>query len=157
MKNTMKTDTTLNTNEAEGRTTNSFARHLPTVARFLMGLTFFVSGLNGFLNFIPQPSKPMPEGVMAFIGALMKTGYMFPLIAGTQVVVGALLLSNRFVPLALALIAPVVVNIVAFHVFLEPSGLAIAVVVLALEIYLAWAYRKSYCPMLAMRATPGAK
>ena len=62
----------------------------------------------------------MSEGAIAFFGGLMKTGYMMPLIFGTQVLVGALLLSNRFVPLALALIAPVIVNIVAFHAFLAP-------------------------------------
>ena len=87
--------------ETAGR--KSIARHLPAIARFLMGLMFFVFGLNVFLNFIPAP-KTIPEGASAFFGALMKTGYMLPLIAGTQVVVGALLLSNRFVPLALALI-----------------------------------------------------
>ena len=126
-------------------------RYLPAGARVLMGLTFFIFGLNGFLNFIPPPPKPMAEGALAFLGALMKTGYMIKLIAGTQVLVGGLLLLNRFVPLALALIAPVVVNIVAFHLFLEPSGLGIALVVLVLELYLAWSYRSSYRPMLAMR------
>ena len=119
-----------------------------------MGLTFLVFGLNGFLHFIPQP-KTMPEGAGAFFGALMKTGYMLPLIFGTQVIVGALLVSNRFVPLALALIAPVIVNIVAFHAFIEPSGAIMAGVVLVLEIYLAWSYRKAYLPMLAMRVKPG--
>jgi hypothetical protein len=97
----------------------------------------------------------LPEGALAFAGALFKTGYMMPLVAGTQVLVGLLLLANRFVPLALALIAPVVVNIVAFHVYLAPSGLPIAIVVLALEVYLAWCYRQAYRPMLVMRAVPG--
>jgi len=117
-----------------------------------MGLVFLVFGLNGFLNFIPQPSTPMPEKSVAFIGALMKTGYMIPLISGTQLIVGVLLLLNRFVPLALALIAPVIVNIIAFHMFLAPSGAVLAVLVLMLEIYLAWVYRNAYRPMLAMRA-----
>ncbi len=153
----MTTDTTLHADEAEGRNAKSFARHLPSAGRVLMGLIFFVVGLNGFLSFLPQPSTPMPEGAVAFAGALMKTGYLFPLLMGTQVIVGALLLSNRFVPLALALIAPIVVNIFAFHAFLAPSGVGLAVVVLALEVYLTWAYRKAYRPMLAMRATPGAK
>lgn len=134
---------------------HAFTRHVPSIARFLMGLMFFVFGLNGFLNFIPPP-KTLPEGAGAFFGALMKTGYMLPLISGTQVIVGALLLSNRFVPLALALIAPVIVNIVTFHVFLEPSGSVMAGVVLVLELYLAWAYRKAFLPMLAMRVKPGA-
>jgi uncharacterized membrane protein YphA (DoxX/SURF4 family) len=140
----------------ERRNTRSFARYLPTAGRVLMGLIFLVTGLNGFLNFLPQPST-LPEGAAAFAGALMRTGYLFPLIMGTQLVVGALLLLNRFVPLALVLIAPIVVNILAFHVFLAPSGIPLAVVVLTLEVHLAWAYRKAYRPMLAMRASSGAE
>jgi uncharacterized membrane protein YphA (DoxX/SURF4 family) len=137
------------------QTTKSPARHLPAIARILMGLVFFVFGLNGFLHFLPQP-KDMPAGALAFFGALMKTGYMVPLIFGTQTLGGALLLLNRFVPLALALLAPVIVNIMSFHLFLAPSGLPLACVVLALELYLAWSYRKVYLPMLAMRANVGA-
>jgi len=135
----------------------SLARHLPTVARILMGLPFFVRGLNGFLNFLPQPSMVLPEGAAAFADALMKTGYMMPLIFGTQLIVGALLLANRFVPLALALIAPFLVNALAFHLLLEPSGRPIVLAFLALEIYLAWTYRKAYRSMLAMRVSPGAE
>jgi len=133
----------------------SFTHHLPTVARILMGLMFFVFGLNGFLQFIPQPKTPMPEGAMAFAGALMKTGYMMQLVMGTQLLVGILLLLNRFVPLALALIAPIIVGIVTFHIFLAPSTIAPGLVVLVLEFYLAWAYRGAFRPMLAMRTTPG--
>ena len=150
----MTTNTTLHPTETESRPVRSFARHIPTVARILMGLLFLVTGLDGFLHYIPQPTTPMPEGIVAFAGALMKTGYMMPLIKGTELIVGVLLLSNRFVPLALALIAPVIVNIVAVHTFLAPSGLPMALVILALEVYLAWAYRKTYRAMLAMRAVP---
>lgn len=146
--------TTRDVSVPEGRKTKSFARHFPTGARVLMGLIFLVFGLNGFLNFIPAPSTPPPEEAAGFMGALTKTAYMFPLIMGTQLIVGILLLLNRLVPLALALIAPVIVNIVAFHAFLEPSGLPLAIVVLVLEVYLAWAYREMYRPMLAQRATP---
>ena len=98
---------------------------------------------------------PMPDGVMALMGGFMKSGYMMPLIFGTQTLVGALLLLNRFVPLALAMIAPVIVNIITFHVFLMPSTIAPGIVVLVLELYLAWSYRKVYQPMLVMRAKPG--
>ena len=135
----------------------SFARHLTTAARVLLGLAFFASGVAGLLNLTPQPSTPLPEVAAAFAGALMKTGYMMPLIFGTHLIVGALLLANRFVPLALALLAPFVVHAVAFHAFLEPSGRPIVLVLLALEIYLAWVYRKAFRPMLAMRVTPGAE
>jgi len=134
-------------------TTKSFTRHIPTIARILMGLLFTVTGLNGFLNFLPQPKAPMPEGAAALAGALLKSGYLFQLVMATQLVSGVLLLVNRFVPLALALLAPVVVNIVAFHAFLAPSGLGIAIVVLALEIYLAWAYRRAYRSMLALKVS----
>src|SRR5262249_21776604 len=134
------------------RLANSIARIAPAAGRIVMGLIFFVFGLNGFFNFIPPPSGPMPEGAMAFGFALMKTGYLFQLLKGTEVVAGALLLANRFVPLALALIAPIVVNIFAFHAFLEPAGLVLASIIVGLEIYLAWTYRGAFRPMLAARS-----
>jgi uncharacterized membrane protein YphA (DoxX/SURF4 family) len=120
-------------------------------ARVVLGLVFFVFGLNGFFNFIPPPPDGIPAGAAALAGAMMKSGYMFPLVKGTEVIVGALLLSNRFVPLALVIIAPVIVNILAFHAFLAPSGLAVPIVILALELTLAWSHRKVYLPMLAAR------
>lgn len=131
-------------------------RCLPAVTRVGLGLLFFVSGLNGFLNFLPAPSAPMPEGAIALGAAFMKSGYLFPLIAGTEAVAGALLLTNRLVPLALVLLAPVIVNIFAFHWFLASSGLEMAVVLLVVELYLAWVYRRVYLPMLAVRVTPRA-
>ncbi len=71
---------------------------------------------------------------MAFLGALIQTGYMTQLIAATHLVVGVLLLANRFVPLAIALFAPFIVNSIAFHSVLERSGLPMAMVFLALEL-----------------------
>ncbi len=132
----------------------NITRHLPVVARYLMGLPLLVFGLNGFLNFIPQPETAMPEGAAVFAGALVESGYMMQLIAVTLLVVGLLLVVNRFVPLALALFAPFILNSVLFHVFLERSGLPIAVVFLVLELYLAWAYRAAFRPMLAARVNP---
>ena len=132
----------------------SIARHAVTTARVLLGLVFFVCGLDGFLHFLPQPTEPPGEGAMAFAVALLRSGYMFPLIKGTEVAAGALLLANRFVPLALVVIAPVIVNIFAFHAFLAPSGLALAGALVALEIALAWAHRSAYRPLLAARALP---
>lgn len=129
-------------------------KYLPTIARILLGLMFFVFGLNGFLNFIPPPKDGIPEGAMAFSVAMMKTGYLFQLVKGTEVIVGLLLLVNRFVPLALAVLAPVLVNIVGFHLFLAPSGVVMLIVIIALELYLAWTYRHVYRPMLAMRVAP---
>jgi hypothetical protein len=141
--------------DAGGRNpAKSWTRHLPAIARYLMGLPLLVFGLNAFLNFIPAPSTPLPAGAAAFAGALMKSGYMMPLIGATQLIVGVLLVSNRFVPLALALFAPFMVNSVAFHVFLESSGRPMAGVFLALELYLAWAYRQAFRGMRAARVAP---
>ena len=126
-------------------------KHIPTAARYLLGSIFFVFGLNGFLGFLPQP--PLSPEAGAFMGALAATGYMFPLIKGTEVLAGLLLLSNRFVPLSLALLAPITVNIVAFHTFLSP-GLGLPAVVIALQLYLAYAYRAQYRSMLQASATP---
>ena len=150
----MKANSTSATDEEITPAQKSFTRHIPTVARILMGLPLLVFGLNGFLNFIPPPPTPLPEGAAAFAGALMKSGYMMQLIGTTQLIVGALLVANRFVPLALALFAPFMVNSIAFHVFLEPSGLIMAGIFLAIELYLAWVYRRAYGPMLAARVTP---
>jgi uncharacterized membrane protein YphA (DoxX/SURF4 family) len=136
-----------------GFSTKTAARWATTAARIVLGLVFFAAGLTWFLNLVPPPSGPMSDGAMALGGGLMKSGYMFPLIKGTEVVVGALLLSNRFVPLAIAVIAPVVVNIVAFHAFLAPEGIAVPIVILVLELCLAWSYRSAYRSMLAARTT----
>jgi hypothetical protein len=151
----MKTDTTtLHAGETEGHAKKSFTRHFPVIARILLGLPLVIFGLNAFLNFIPQPTTPLPEGAAAFAGALVKTGYMMQLIGTTQLIVGVFLLVNRFVPLALALFAPFIVNSIAFHLCLEHTGLPMAAVFLALELYLVWAYRQAYRSMLAARVTP---
>lgn len=121
-------------------------------ARVLLGLAFFVFGLNGFLHFLPQPPISGPPG--EFLGAMIATGYLFPLLKGTEVVSGALLLSGRYVPLALTLLAPVLVNIILFHAFLEPAMIGVPLVLLALEIFLAWSYRAVFRPMLAARVSP---
>jgi hypothetical protein len=129
-------------------------RYLKIIARVLLGLGFLIFGLNGFFHFIPQPKDAMSQGAMDFFGALNNTKYMIPLIFATQTLGGALLLVNRFVPLALALLAPVVVNIILFHLFLAPSGLPVATVVLVLELFLAWVYRGAFRSMLAFRSKP---
>lgn len=137
---------------AQRTTTSSLTRYLPAGVRIVLGLLFFVTGLNGFLNFIPQGAEPMPEGALAFSTALAQTGYVLPLAMGVQLLSGMLLLANRFVPLALVLLAPVVVNILAFHVFLAPSGLVIAVAVAAMEAGLAWTHRDAFRSVLRARA-----
>lgn len=130
----------------------SIQRFIPAAARYLLGAAFLVFGLNGFLGFMPMPEHSPEAG--AFLGALAATGYMFPLIKGTEVIVGLLLLSGRLVPLALTLLAPVMVNIVAFHVALEPASLPVPLVLLTLHVFLAWAYRANFVGVLQSKASP---
>lgn len=122
----------------------------PTVARIALGLAFVLFGANKLVPFLPQP--PVSGAPAAFFGALFATGYMLPLIGITEVVAGLLLVSGRFVPLALTLLAPVLVNIVGFHAFLAHGGYALPAFLVALEVYLAWTYRDAFAPMLAMKA-----
>jgi uncharacterized membrane protein YphA (DoxX/SURF4 family) len=129
-------------------------RYIPTIARILLGLLFFVVGLNGLHPFLQPPKGAMPQGATDFAAAMIKTGYFLQLVAGTQTLAGLLLLINRFVPLALTLLAPVLVNIIAFHAFLAPAGFAPGVIALILEIYLAWVYRDAFRSMLAAKVTP---
>jgi hypothetical protein len=130
---------------------NAVQRYAPPAVRYLMGIIFFVFGLNGFLHFIPLP--PMPGGAGAFLGALVATGYLFPVLKSVEVVSSLLLLSNRFVPLALALLAPITLNIFLFHTVLTPPN-PIAFIVLIGNAYLAFAYRDAFRPMLAAKAKP---
>ena len=122
---------------------------LTLIARILLGLIFVTFGLNGFLHFLPQP--PVPAAAQAFFAALAASGYLLPLLFLTQVVAGALLLLGM-VPLGLVLLAPVIVNIIGFHVFLAPDGLPLAAVVAVLALYLAWAHRDAYAPLFGARA-----
>jgi putative oxidoreductase len=96
------------------------------IARYLAGAIFLVMGLNGFLSFIPFPP---PTGVAAqFMGALYVSHYLWVIFA-FQVVAGVLLLVNRYVPLAVAVLAPVLVNILVFHITMAPAGLPMAIFV----------------------------
>lgn len=126
-------------------------RVFPAIARFVLGLPLLVFGLNAFLKFIPQPKEAMP----AFAVEMMKSGYMMEMIGVTFLIVGVCLVTNRFVPLALALFAPFMVNSILFHACLQPAGLPMAIVFLALELYLAWSYRSAFRSMLAVRVSPG--
>jgi len=124
---------------------------LAAVVRVLFGISMLTFGLNAFLYFIPQPETPLSDGAMAFSTALFQTGYMLPLIGVTQLVVGALLLINRFVPLSLVLFAPFILNAILFHTFLEHNGLPMAALYLVFGVFLAWYYRAAYRPLLTAR------
>lgn len=126
---------------------------VPLVARTLLGLAFTVFGLNFFLHFLPQP--PPPAGAGAFLGALV-AGKILTVIKPIEIAAGLALLGNRFVPLALTLLAPVEVGILIYHGVFDPAGLPVIAVLVALTIYLAWAYRAAFAPMLRARVEPAA-
>lgn len=99
------------------------------ISRYLLGLIFTVFGLNGFLHFIPMPP---PTGLAGqFMGALFVSHYLVPIFA-VQLAGGVLLLASRYVPLALTLLAPIIVNIDLFHALMAPEGLPMASVVTVL-------------------------
>lgn len=118
-----------------------------------MGLAFTAFGFMGLFHLAPQP-KDLPKAVMDFMSAMNNTHYFFPLLFCTQLLVGLLLLFNLFAPLALVLIMPVLVNIILYHIFLQPAGIVPGAVLMVIELYLAWVYRKAYRPLLTMRTKP---
>ncbi|WP_394832216.1 DoxX family protein [Pendulispora rubella] len=131
---------------------SSLLGKLPWIARLLAGVIFTLFGLNGFLHFLPMP--PSQGNAAQFLGGLAAAPYFYPLLFLTELAGGVLLLAGRFVPLALLLLAPVIVNIVGFHLSAAPAGLPLALLVLALELFLAWSYRDSFAPVIRARAIP---
>jgi hypothetical protein len=118
------------------------------IARYLAGVIFLVMGLNGFLNFIPLPP---PEGVAGqFMGALYVSHYLWVVFA-FQVIAGALLLANRYVPLAVGILAPVIVNILTFHAFMAPSGLPLALFVAVLWVLIFVNVRSAFAGVFQSR------
>ena len=119
------------------------------IARILLGLISVVFGLNGFLNFLSM--GPMPTGLAGqFVGALALSHYYW-VVAALQIAGGALLLANRFVPLALVLLGPVIVNIICYHVFLNPSGAGPAAVVTVLWLIVFYSNRQHFSGIFVQR------
>src|SRR5438874_5629298 len=118
------------------------------IARSLLGLIFLIFGLNGFLHFIPSP--PLTGTVGQFVGALFVSHYLV-LVFLLQLVAAVLLLINRYVPLALALLAPVIVNILLFHLLMALAGLPLALVVTVLWIVVFLSVRSAFAGLLQQR------
>ena len=119
------------------------------IARILLGLVFLVFGLNGFLNFLNM--GPMPTGLAGqFMGALILSHYYW-VVAALQIAGGVLLLVNRFVPLALVLLGPVIVNILCYHVFLNHAGAPPAIVVTVLWLIIFYGNRQHFSGIFVQR------
>lgn len=119
---------------------------MPMIARILLGLIFFVFGLMGLLNLVPPPDN-LPERLMTFTSGLMASVYFMPFLKLTETICGLLLLSGYFVPLALVILAPIVLNIFLVHAFIAPDGLILASAIGALMIYLSF-YAPPYAPTI---------
>ncbi|MBX3735952.1 MAG: DoxX family protein [Candidatus Didemnitutus sp.] len=128
-----------------------FARISGLVARLLLGLVFFVFGLGALLNWFPSPPPESLPPKLAAFDAVMRGSYLFALVKGTEAAMGALLLLNRFVPLALVILAPVILNIALVNATMLPAGLPMVIILVALELYLAWLHRRAFTPLLTAR------
>ncbi len=119
------------------------------VARILLGLMFVFFGLNGFLNFLPAP--PLTGVPGAFLGALMTSHYVY-LVCAVQVLGGLSLIVNQFLPLGLALLAPVIANIITYHLTMQRSGPQLAILATILWVFLAWKFRTYFAPLATRNA-----
>jgi len=118
------------------------------VARILLGLIFLLFGLNGFLHFIPMPP---PTGLAGQYFTVLFVSHYLVLVLLVQVIGGILLLANRFVPLAIALLGPVLVNILMFHFLLAPAGLPLAVFTAALWLIVFFSVRQAFAGLFVSR------
>lgn len=116
------------------------------IVRVLMGLLFLFASISVLFNLVPQPeltgnSKTFMDGVNA-------TGYLMKLIKITELLCGLAFVSGYFVPLATVIIAPIIVNIFFFHAFVDASGLPVGIFLVLANIFLAYAYRDKFKPLL---------
>lgn len=123
-------------------------KRLVPAARVALGLLFTATGAGGFLGLFPLATPH------AFQVILIESGWM-RVEKAVEIGAGLLLLSNRWVPLALALLAPLVVSIALYHLLLDPAFLGVVPVVAGLEVFLVWAYRRSFRGLLERDARPG--
>jgi putative oxidoreductase len=120
------------------------------IARILLGLVFLVFGLNGFLLFIPM--GPMPTGLAGqFITVLFQSHYVL-VVSALQIAGGVLLLVNRYVPLGLTILGPIIVNILCYHLLLNHMGLGLAIVVAILWGIIAFHHRQSFAGLFVQKA-----
>ena len=118
------------------------------LARLLLGAPLIIFGLNGFLHFMEPPGEFPPEAI-SFLTALNESGYLMPLKSAIEVAAGVMILTGLFLPLGLTLFAPILVNIVAFHIYLDdPMNGVLGYAMLLLELFLVFAYAQSFAVVL---------
>jgi len=122
-----------------------------TIARYLLGVIFLTFGLNGFLHFIPMP--PLAGVAGQFFGALF-VSQLYVVIFALQIVPAVLLLVNRYVPLALTILAAIILNILSFHIFMAPAGLPLAIFVAVLWVVVFISVRQAFSGLFQSRFEP---
>jgi putative oxidoreductase len=129
--------------------TPNLSYRIAEVSRILLGLIYLFFGLNYFFQFLHAAPPDPASKAGIFLGALFNSGYFFVFLKTLEVIYGLLLLANWFVPLVIILVFPISLNILLFHSFLAPAfqSLVIAVLIILLNIFLAWNYRRLYGPL----------
>jgi putative oxidoreductase len=115
------------------------------IVRVLMGLLFLFASITYFLNLIPQPE--LTGNMKEFTEGLAATGYFMPLLKITELVCGLALVAGRFVPLAIVILAPVIINIFFVHLFLDRTGLPVAIFLVLANAFLAYYNRDKFEPL----------
>ena len=118
------------------------------VVCLLFGLMFINAGLNKFFNYLPVP-KDMPATMMKLMAAFMDIKWLMPLVAVAEIAGGILFITNKYRPLAAIIIFPVMIGIVLTHIIYEPSGLPLALVLLAINLWVIIDNREKYRPMIS--------
>ena len=117
------------------------------VLSILFGLMFINAGLNKFFNYMPMPAD-MPESMIKLMGAMMQISWLMPLVGAAEVIGGVLFMTNKFRALGAIIIFPVMVGILLTNIFDAPSGLPIALILLAINSWVIYENREKYLPMV---------
>ncbi|OAB80288.1 DoxX family membrane protein [Cochleicola gelatinilyticus] len=115
------------------------------ILRYLLGLGLLVFGLNKFIHFMPMPE--LPADASQFMSSLVATGYILPIVGALEVVIGLLLIFNKWVPFALLLLVPISINILLFHLFLDLSDIAGALLIAIINVVLIYKHWRIYRPL----------
>ncbi len=124
-------------------------RFLPIIARYLLGIIFFINGVNMFAQFMPLPNPQQPDLAQRFLNILHEGGYFYPIFGGVKILTALALFSNRYLPLMLVVMFPITLNGVLFHLKMDPMMAPVALVVMALQCWLMYRNREYYFPMLS--------
>jgi putative oxidoreductase len=120
------------------------------VVRVLLGLPFLIFGINHFFPFVPHPEMSGPA--LDYMTGLTKAGYFWPFLRSLEILIGLSLISGRFVPLALAVLSPISLQIFIFHLFLEPTNIPMATIIIGLQAFLIYQYWNYYSQIFTVKS-----